>query len=172
MSYVRDNGLARARRRRERRSLAVLIFSALLVLGSIVFALAFMGSSPKPATTSCPSSATTTPPTKKFVVNVYNAGGAKGSAGAAADALRSHNFSVGVVGNDPYKKTIKGAGEVRFGVQGRDAANKYVRQYAPGATLVEDGRDGTTIDVVVGPQFQSIKPAPETDASNNPCATS
>ena len=47
MSYVRDNGLARARKRRERRSIAILVFCALLVLGAIVFAATFISSPSK-----------------------------------------------------------------------------------------------------------------------------
>lgn len=170
MSYVRDNGLARARRRRERRSMAVLAFSSLLVLGAIVFAVAFMGRGSKPSSSACPSGASASvPETKKFVTNVYNAGGPKGAAGNAADALRTHDFMVGVVGNDPYKKTIKEAGEVRFGPEGKTAAEKYVAKYAVGAKLVQDGRDGNTVDVIVGPKFTAIQPAPETESETPTC---
>ena len=167
MSYVRDNGLARARRRRERRSMAILIFSALLVLAAIVFAMTSMRGSSKSSASNCPSQ--TVPATKKFVLNVYNAGGAKGSAGQAADALRTHDFNVGVVGNDPYKKKIDGAGEVRFGPEGKQAATTYVAKYAKGAKLVQDGRDGNTVDVIVGPQFPKIQPAPATESSSTSC---
>lgn len=169
MSYVRDNGWARARRRRERRSLAVLVFSALLVVGGIVFAAAFV-SRPTVAANACAG------PTKKavvpqaqFVLNVYNAGGAKGAAGAVAEALRTHEFNVGVVANDPYKKSVSDVGEVRFGPGGADQAKRYVAQYAPGTKFVEDGRDGQSVDVVVGPTFPTIQPAAQTPTPTRSC---
>ena len=171
MSYVRDNGLARARRRRERRSIAILIFCGLLVLGGVAFATAFMARTPKTTSAACPggSASAHVPETKKFITNVYNAGGQKGAAGNAAEALRTHDFSVGVVGNDPYRKKIDGVGEVRFGPDGKANAERYVSKYAPGANLVEDGRDGSTIDVVVGPTFPTIQPAPQTESATPTC---
>ena len=169
MSYVRENGLARARRRRERRSMAILVFSLLLVVGAIVFAAAFMS---RPTVTSNPCATptkTVAPPEASFALNVYNAGGKKGAAGTTADALRTHNFNVSVVSNDPYRKTITGVGEVRFGPEGASLAKQYVAKYAPGAKLVEDGRDGKSVDVVVGPNFPTITPAPKTESPSVSC---
>jgi len=104
MSYVRDNGLARARKRRERRSIAILVFCALLVLGAIVFAATFI-SSPSKQNGPCPNGTVSSAPPEiaSFTLNVYNASGSKGAAGTAAEALRTHGFRMGVVGNDPYQ---------------------------------------------------------------------
>lgn len=157
MSYVRDNGLARARKRRERRAMTILGLCALLVIGSIVFAATFMS---KPSTKSgpCPSGTVSTAPDPRalFVLDVYNAGGPKGAATAAGDAFRTHGFQLGVVGNDPYRRDVKGAGEIRFGPEGASRAKQYVAPLVPGATLVEDGRDGKSVDVAVGPEFPTI----------------
>lgn len=165
MSYVRDNGLARARRRRERRALAILVLCALLVVGALVFATTFMSRSGKDA--ACPNGTASVPadPRTTFTLNVYNAGGQKGAAGSAADALRSHGFSVGVVGNDPYRKKVTGAGEVRFGAGGAAKAKQYVASLVPGTRMIEDGRDGSSVDVVVGPSFPSIAPGAASEAT-------
>lgn len=157
MSYVRDNGLARQRRRRERRSMAILAFCGLLVVGAIVFAVAFV-SQPTTSSGPCPNgTVSVAPPAQSlFVTNVYNAGGPAGTAARAATALKSHSLQPGVIGNDPLGKTISGVGEVRFGPDGESAAKKYVAVYVPGATLVNDGRDGDSVDVVLGKQFPTI----------------
>lgn len=85
MSYVRDNGLARARKRRERRSIAILVFCALLVLGAIVFAATFI-SSPSKQSGPCPNGTVSSAPPEiaSFTLNVYNASGSKGAAATAA----------------------------------------------------------------------------------------
>lgn len=170
MSYVRDNGLARARRRRERRSIAILAFCALLVVGAIVFALSFV-SKPTPHPGACPNGTVSAAPSpqSEFVTNVYNASGPKGAASNAAEALKSHSLNVGVIGNDPYQKTLSGVGEVRFGPQGRENAKKYVATYASGASLVEDGRDGSSVDVVLGQQFPRLEVAQSPKASKPQC---
>ncbi|WP_322613293.1 LytR C-terminal domain-containing protein [Dermacoccus abyssi] len=171
MSYVRDNGLERARRRRERRSLAILTLCALLVIGSVVFAATFMSQPSKPKAGECPSGTTTSlPPQATFPVNVYNAGGPKGAAGDAADALRTYEFNVGTVSNDPYKKKISDVGEIRFGPGGAHNAKKYVEPRVPGARLVQDGRDGAGVDVVVGPQFPTLEKAAEKPSASPSCS--
>lgn len=171
MSYVRDNGLERARRRRERRSMAILTLCALLVIGAVVFAATFMSQPSKPKAGECPSGqSSSTPPQAGFPLNVYNAGGPKGAAGDTADALRTYEFSVGTVSNDPYKKKISDTGEIRFGPGGAENAKKYVAPRVPGAKLVQDGRDGAGVDVVVGPQFPTLEKAAAKPSASPSCS--
>lgn len=172
MSYVRDNGLERARRRREQRSLAILIACGLLVIGAIVFAATFMSKpSGSAKNAACPTgtASTVVPAESTFTLNVYNSGDTKGAAGEAANALRSHEFSVGVVGNDPYRRSVQEAGEIRFGPSGAVKARQYVAKYAPGAKLMEDGRDGTSVDLVIGPDFPSIQAASSSPSTTVVC---
>lgn len=150
--------------------MTILAFCALLVVGAVVFAAAFMSQPAKPKAGACPSGASgARPPQSSFTVNVYNGGGQKGAASDAADALRTYDFSVGAVGNDPYRKTLSGAGEIRFGPSGAENAKKYVAPRVPGVSLVEDGRDGTGVDVVVGPQFSPLSKAAATASSSPTC---
>lgn len=165
MSYVRDNGLDRARRRRERRSVAILGLCALIVVGAIVFAVTFMSSTSKKG--ACAGQTQSASPASAFTLNVYNGGGQKGAASAASEALHTHELRIGVVGNDPYRKSISGVGEIRFGPDGAAKARQFVAKLVPGATLVQDGRDGTSVDVVVGPTFPTItKAAPKPTPSS------
>lgn len=170
MSYVRDNGLARARKRRERRSIAILVFCGLLVLGSIVFAATFI-SSPSKQSGPCPNGTVSSPPPERasFTVNVYNASGSKGAASTAAETLHTYGFTMGVIGNDPYRHTDSDAGEVRFGPEGADLAKRYVATLVPGARLVQDGRDGNSVDVVVGASFPTVPTAPASASPSPVC---
>lgn len=165
MSYVRDNGLASARRRRERRTLAILTFCGLLMVLAVVAAAVVMSQSGK-KTVSCPNgTVSVAPPAQSlFVVNVYNAGGPSGAAGEAASALHSRSFDTGTIGNDPLKKKLSDAGEIRFGPDGAKGA-KLAAALVPGAHLVDDGRDGSSVDVVVGKSFPKLSVVPSTSAA-------
>lgn len=149
--------------------MTILTLCALLVVGAVVFAAVFMSKPAKPKPGECPNGTVSTAaaPQSTFTVNVYNGGGQKGAAGDVADALRTYDFKVGAVENDPYKKKITDVGEIRFGPQGAENAKKYVAQRVPGARLVQDGRDGGSVDVVVGPQFPTLQKA-ATSASSSP----
>lgn len=165
MSYVRDNGLASSRRRRERRTLAILTFCGLLMVLAVVAAAVVMSQSGKKAV-ACPNGTVSVPPPAQslFVLNVYNAGGPTGAAGDAAMALHSRSFDTGTVGNDPLKKKLTDAGEIRFGPDGAGNA-KLAAALVPGAHLVNDGRDGSSVDVVIGKTFPKLSAVASTSAA-------
>lgn len=170
MSYVRDNGLARARKRRERRALTILAVCGLLVVGSIVFAMTFI-STPKKQAGPCPhgTAGAPAPESAGFTLNVYNAGGPKGVAGSTAEAMKSHQLTIGSIGNDPYRAKLDGTAQVRFGPEGASMAKKYVAPLVSGAVLVDDGRDGSSVDLVVGSQAPSIASAPASSSPKPVC---
>ncbi|MDF8266312.1 LytR C-terminal domain-containing protein [Luteipulveratus flavus] len=168
-----ETGLARARRRRHRRAVAVISLVGILVVATFVYSVLYVQNKlpgQQAATPTCTVTATpTVDPQSAFRLNIYNAGGQQGRANDVALAMKSRGFDVGVVGNDPYKKRIAGVGEIRFGASGEGAASQYIHTLAPGAQLVQDGRTDTSVDVVVGSAFPSIptappKPAPTTAA--------
>lgn len=76
---------------------------------------------------------------------------------------------MGVVGNDPYQHSEDGVGEVRFGPDGAALAKRYVATLVPGAKLVQDGRDGNSVDVVVGSSFPTIAAAPASPSPSPVC---
>jgi hypothetical protein len=84
---------------------------------------------------------------------VLNSTGTAGLAQQVATNLRDKGFSVGEVGNDGSGRQVTGAGEVRHGPRGNDAA-VYLRQYVKGVTDYPDTRADGTVDLVLGPDFQ------------------
>ncbi|RNI20650.1 LytR C-terminal domain-containing protein [Flexivirga caeni] len=174
MSYVREDGLAHARRRRQRRSIIVLVVAVLLLFGALFYALAFMRKSTEssPSASSSCAVTTTAPPQSIFTLNVYNASSDSGVAKRTAAALQTHGFTIGTVSNDPYKESLSGVGQIRFGPKGKKDATTYVEKYLHGATLVQDGRTDDSVDVVLGDEAPTIKSAPPAKVSLPPgCST-
>ncbi len=165
MKYAQPNGLAQARARKRRRSIIVLIVVAVMVIAGTAYAAAYAGglipgSRPPELPASC-SPTTTVPPNSGFTVNVYNASAGQGKAKAAAKALKSRHFSIAVVSNDPYAMKLTDVGQIRFGPRGKANAEKWVKPLLPNATLLQDGRDDDSVDVVVGDQFPTLTEIPE-----------
>lgn len=154
-------GRERARQRRERRALA-LILTALIVVGvGVTYAAAYVagiapGSKPDPPPASCVAAQPPPPAQSVFTLNVYNATKDQGVAKRTAAALRSRDFTVGAVSNDPYGEKLDGVGELRFGAEGASVAKQYVLPLFRGATLQQDGRTGTSVDVVLGGQAPTV----------------
>ncbi|TWE10089.1 LytR C-terminal domain-containing protein [Rudaeicoccus suwonensis] len=156
MSYVRDTGLGRARQRRHRRSTIVVVLAAVLVVVGLVLAVSYITTRSNGASAATCQTSTQTLPQGSFVLNVYNASSDTGRAKRIALAMDSRGFDVGVVSNDPYGESLSGVGQVRFGPAGAAYAKKYVAQYMPGAQLMQDGRTGTSVDLVLGEQAPNI----------------
>jgi LytR cell envelope-related transcriptional attenuator len=159
-------GLERARQRRRQRAIAVLVVASIMVFGGFGFALAYwegwVGSTnAEPTCTPTVS----TPPQGKFTVNVYNASRKAGAAGGLSESLRSRGFLLGNVGNDPYKKRLTGVGEIRYGAAGEALAKRHLAPLLPDAELVLDGRTGTSVDVAIGEQMNSVPTVSATSAS-------
>ncbi|NNG38114.1 LytR C-terminal domain-containing protein [Flexivirga sp. ID2601S] len=158
MSYVRDNGLARARKRRQRRSIAIVIVAAVLVTVGFVYAIAYMNRSKPvdPTAASCVLPTSQAPAQASFVLNVYNASTDTGRAKTSGAAMKSQGFNVGVISNDPYKLSLKGIGQIRFGPKGKSNAEEFVSKMLPGAELMQDGRTDDSVDLVLGNQAPTI----------------
>lgn len=100
-------------------------------------------------------------------VNVYNTTFRAGLASEVGQQLRDRSFEVGDVGNDPLFAFLPDdVAVIRFGPEGADAADVLL-QHIPDARLVEDAREDTSLDLVIGngyaaltPQSQIPRPAP------------
>jgi hypothetical protein len=59
--------------------------------------------------------------------------------------------------NDPLSgiRPVDGAAEVRYGSAGVRQAS-LVRRQVPGATLYKDARQGSIVDLVLGPKFRRL----------------
>ena len=154
-----SNGLLAARRRRRIRATVVLVIAAVLVITGLVYAVRNLNP-PQAAPTGAPTSSCTTValPQALAKLNIYNASDTSGSARDVATRFASGGFSIGSISNDPYKQKIDGVAQIRFGSTGEDFAKRYVLPRVPGATLLQDGRTDSTVDLVLGSQFRADVP--------------
>jgi hypothetical protein len=88
-------------------------------------------------------------------VRVLNASDLAGRAGQVAEALKNRGFTISEVGNDGTSRDVTGAGEVRFGARGRDAA-RFLSLQQPGIDLFQDTRATATVDLVIGPEWGQL----------------
>lgn len=175
MSYVRQTGRDYARRRRQRRSQIILAVMAAIVVCGFAWAVAYAsgwlpGSGFSAGGPSCTVSVTK-PPQSRVQVNVYNASTTSGRANEVWHALQSRGFTVGAVSNDPNKEHVTGAGQIRVGPDGEQFARAYLLPLIPGAQVVVDGRDDSSVDVVIGDQFPTLNRVTQSAQSSGPCAT-
>ncbi|MBA2769282.1 MAG: LytR C-terminal domain-containing protein [Sporichthyaceae bacterium] len=90
-------------------------------------------------------------------VNVYNATDKRGLAARVAGQLERRGFRVKQVDNDPAKRTVTSAAEVRHSASGASAARAVAAQV--GAVIdVPDGREDSTVDLVLGTAFARLTP--------------
>jgi len=88
-------------------------------------------------------------------LRVYNATDTAGLATDVAKALGERGFTVGEIANDTSGREVTGVGELRHGPRGADNAN-FVRLFLPGAGDYPDTRADETVDVVIGPDFNTL----------------
>jgi hypothetical protein len=88
-------------------------------------------------------------------VRVLNASDDSGRAGKVATVLEDRGFTLAEVGNDGTGREVTGAGEVRYGLRGTDAARFLALQH-PGLTLYQDTRATATVDMVIGPGWGGL----------------
>lgn len=169
MAYVRTAGMSTAARRARRRAAMVIV--AVLVFLLLVFGVAMAyvqgwvalpgggdGSADDTAvTSSAPPEASVSP--AEVSVNVYNAGGIAGAAGRAGEALRARGFAVATVANDPEDADVPGVAVVRHGPTGIEEATLLQRSLPEEVELVEDGRSSSSVDLVLGEQWQDLPAA-------------
>ena len=170
MSYVRENGLERARRRRQRRSAAILLSALLIVVVGFLFSWQYINRATGSDANPNPSCSTTTQPAQSlFTLNVYNASSDSGLAKKTATAMTTRGFTVGAISNDPYGESLSGAGQVRYGPQGKEYARKYVEKLMPGATMEQDGRTDDSVDIVLGDDAPTISSVKTSTAAASGC---
>jgi hypothetical protein len=88
-------------------------------------------------------------------LRVYNATDTAGLAQTVATALKDRGFTVGEIANDTSGREVTGVGELRHGPRGADNAN-FVRLFIPTAGDYPDTRADETVDVVIGPEFNTL----------------
>lgn len=94
------------------------------------------------------------PPAAKSVkMNVYNTTYKAGLSGEVAKKLQKRGFQILKNGNDPQRQFLRDdVALIRHGERGEPAARRAKLQFKK-ARLVQDGRDGTDVDVVIGNKY-------------------
>ena len=117
----------------------------------------------------CPAPSTPPPvvaPTA-VKVNVYNATDKRGLASRVAAELKRRGFHVGQVDNDPLKRQVTGAAEVRSSTAGAGAARTVSAQFGT-VVAVPDQRTNASVDLVLGAAFVRLQPVPAAAAALKP----
>ncbi|OLF12681.1 hypothetical protein BLA60_05185 [Actinophytocola xinjiangensis] len=98
-------------------------------------------------------------PPNQIQVRVVNASSKKGAARIVTESLRQLGFEqVTEPTNDPlYGDTMTCRAQIRFGPQGTSAA-RTLSLLDPCAELVRDERKDGTVDMVLGGEFDSLRP--------------
>ncbi|ALG84660.1 envelope integrity protein Cei [Gordonia phthalatica] len=103
-----------------------------------------------------------------FRVSVLNAAAERGSARSVSDDLVTEGFVPGepAYGDDTIytDRNLHCVAQIRFGQAGQAAA-AAVWLAAPCAQLVNDGRKGTDVDLVLGEYHTSTRPSQDTQAA-------
>jgi len=100
-------------------------------------------------------------------VNVYNATDRRGLAAKVATRLERRGFLVGKVDNDPLKRTVTGAAEVRHSTVGTAAARTVTAQVGT-VVAVPDRRTDASVDLVLGAAFTGLVAPAEAAAALSP----
>ena len=101
----------------------------------------------------CPPEGALPVPPDQITVDVYNSTKIAGFGSRTKEALADFGFVVGTVDNTDAE--APGVGRIIYGVQG-SAAAYTLYSYAPGATLVLDGRQDAVVDIVLGADFALV----------------
>ncbi len=119
------------------------------------------------------------PAPSKITVNVYNAYVLPGTAASLATELHKRGFKIAAVGNDKKGGYYpNNAVAIRYGAQGEPAARRAALQFK-NVKMIQDGRKGTTVDVVIGSKWvdgsivpvAQATPAPTPKPTSPKCAT-
>lgn len=97
------------------------------------------------------------PAPAEISVNVYNTTWKPGLAAETSDALEDREFNVKKTGNDPQNSFHKNeVGVIRFGPEGERAAKRLAEQVED-VQMQKDDRNGTTLDLVIGNEWDGLK---------------
>ncbi len=110
------------------------------------------------------------PAPSTITLNVYNATTRKGLARTTAAELAARGFKTAAVANDPLKKSIPGAAEIRAGAAGALAAKVAAAQVV-GAVIVADKRTSKVVDFVIGDGYAALATPDQVKVALSPSAS-
>ncbi len=168
-------GTPPVRPRRDRRPVPPLVFLLVLALAALGVwwkVLSDEGARQQADDAACATAAEAPPsldPTT-LQVRVFNATDRAGLAQTVAAELQARGFVVEEIDNDRSEREVTGAGEVRHGPRGGDAA-RYLALFLPGAGSYQDTRADARVDLVIGPDFTALATPEQVAATLSPIAS-
>ena len=145
-------------RRRRAWQIAIFVTTPGVVLGAGTVAGAYGLGIVGHSTVACTPVVVRAPARATFDVRVHNASGVDRRAGGVAKDLTKRGFKVVEVTGVPKGK-MQTQVDIAYGRAGLDAALLLAGQ-VPGAQLVNDGRQGKTVSLVIGDSFTGLVPVP------------
>ena len=176
MSHVVESAASR-KHRRNRRTAIILVVLVVVLAGAFYYAASYFNRPASPSASDCPTGDFTAGGSGgqggvtagQVTINVYNATNRAGLAAATAKDVKARGFVVGQVANDPLKKSLAGAGELRYGPNGQAGA-ALISPMIPGVNFILDTRADATVDFAIGNTFNTLGAAgTATTAAGNPC---
>jgi hypothetical protein len=175
VSHVVESA-ASQRHRRNRRTAIILVVLVVVLAGAFYYAASYFNRPASPSASNCPTSDFTAGAgaaagltASQVTVNVYNATNRAGLAASTAKDVKARGFTIGNVANDPLKKSVGGAGELRYGPNGQAGA-ALLSPMIPGVNFILDTRADATVDFVIGNGFTQLGASgTATSAAANPC---
>ena len=175
--YATESPVSLRRRRQRRRTLIVVGVVLLGLFFAFWYALSYYQADSSRETSAGSAPTCRTPGPDELVpqavtVNVYNATNREGLAAKTAKALEERGFTIGEVANDPTDRKTPKVAEFRYGEEGKVSV-RYLRTFLQkGTKNHNDGREGATIDLVLGSDFTGLTPAPTGSAAPLPLCPS
>ena len=163
---MQDEDLTASQVWRRHRLRQILLFvtipGVLLGTASITAAYSTGLLSPPPPKPACQPTVVPAPARGSFTVNVMNATGKEGVASEVAAGLAKRKFTIGGISNAPDSWYVTPTAVIHHGPKGLDQA-LLVSSQLTGSKLFQDGRGGTSVDVVVGLGYtgHELAPIPE-----------
>lgn len=155
------------RRRHTRQTLTFLVLVSLVLFAGLIGYLAWqgvfdLGGSGKPVVVACPTVTQTAAASNRTQVNVYNASGKRGLAGAVARELQLRGFTVPTIANDSSGLQVVSAVQVRYGKDSEPQARTVAAQFKGEIEmLLDEGRTDGIVDVSLGEAYTTMKTVPE-----------
>jgi hypothetical protein len=119
----------------------------------------------------CAAVAPTNAPTPAEIgLNVYNATEQSGLAQRVAGVMRERGFAILDVANDPTTRTVVHVAEIRASSLEHPGVG-LVMAHFPGSVFFADERPDESVDLVLGPEFEGVAPAPAPGAVATPEGT-
>ena len=144
--------------------ITVLIAAAVVAQGITSGWIALPQAAPRePVETGCPAGPYLYQSPDTVTVNVYNTTATPGLAGEVAEALKERGFVVETVGNSTVNREGMTA-IILSGPTGESAAFT-LQQQIPGTQYIQDDREDSSVDVVIGSAYDSLVPVEKAQAA-------